>query len=276
MPVCRYRKGDSVPVTIAISDSDFIHLTGNHARSATEFHGFVSQLPPLNRTTFQDLDGLDSICWNQVKVSRPTLIPTSFSNNKVRATFVMSKDDVQKLKDVVLERRPNMAYVSTFTVACAHGAFKSALAWDIFWELFGSNETGNESWRIERKLNDGFLDAVQAIGEEIRKTVYNENGVLDSIRKISVVEFRSLIGKRALYVAGSPRLDVYGVDFGWEKVKKYESVNIDLYRSISIYKSREIEGGIEIGFSGSKIQMDAFTTIFKEGLRRKNSSSNPI
>ncbi|KAK4493481.1 hypothetical protein RD792_005981 [Penstemon davidsonii] len=224
-------------------------IKSNHARSANEFHGFVShQFPPLvnhspgsikippfaiqitlfpnkgicigftihhslcdgaallyfiktwasiiesnsdahaqwlpfyDITTFQDLDGLDSIRWNQVKVSRPTLIPTSFSNNKVRATFVMSKDEVQKLKDVVLERRPNMAYVSTFTVACAHvwisiakladvvevqvadnepeyfiffadcrGAFKSALAWEIFWEPFGSNESGNESWRIETK-----------------------------------------------------------------------------------------------------------------------------
>ncbi|KAL3848914.1 hypothetical protein ACJIZ3_010796 [Penstemon smallii] len=367
MPVCRYTKGDSVPVTIAISDSDFVHLTGNHPRSANEFRGFVSQLPPLvnhspesikippfaiqitlfpnkgicigftihhslcdgaallnfiktwasitdsnsdthaqwlpfyDRTTFQDLDGLDSIRWNQVKVSRPT-IPTSFSNNKVRATFVLSKDDVQKLKDVVLERRPNIAYVSTFTVACAYVWVSIAKLTVVVEEEVADNEPdyfifsadcrgrlnpplpgtyfGNclalmkaETSHGVLKGNEGFLEAVEAIGEEIRKTVYNENGVLDSIRKRSTVEFKSLIGKRVLYVAGSPRLDIYGVDFGWGKVKKYESVNIDLYRSISIYKSREIEGGLEIGFSGSNIQMDAFTTIFKEGL---NSSSNPI
>ncbi|KAG8388578.1 hypothetical protein BUALT_Bualt02G0139900 [Buddleja alternifolia] len=75
-----------------------------------------------------------------------------------------------------------------------------------------------------------------------------------------------MIGKRVFGVAGSPRLYSYGADYGWGSVKKYEVVSIDSDGSISLGKSRELKGSLEIGLSMTKVKMDALAAIFDQGL----------
>lgn len=51
MPVSRYAVGeDSVSLTIAISDSDFYFLTGNHLRDADDLHDFIPEIPPPEKS----------------------------------------------------------------------------------------------------------------------------------------------------------------------------------------------------------------------------------
>lgn len=45
-PVSHYVAGDSIPLTFAQSDADFVHLTGNHYRDSDDFLDFVPHLPP--------------------------------------------------------------------------------------------------------------------------------------------------------------------------------------------------------------------------------------
>ncbi|KAL0285678.1 UNVERIFIED_CONTAM: Phenolic glucoside malonyltransferase 1 [Sesamum calycinum] len=250
-------------------------------------------LPFYDRTSVEDPEGLDSIYWNLIKQSRAVeSLPISFPLNKVRATFILTKDDVQKLKHFVLERRPEMR-ITAFTVTCA-------LVWVCLVKVDAATETlaedepeyfgfaadcrgrlspplpaeyfGNclafvkaESTHGLLKGNDGLLFAAQSVGEAIQKTVYNEKGILDGAENWPI-EFGKLIGKRLFGVAGSPRFDLYDVDYGWGRPNKFESASIDGDTSMSLCKSRDFEGGLEIGLSRPKEKLDAFAAIFTKAL----------
>ncbi|KAL1560720.1 malonyl-coenzyme:anthocyanin 5-O-glucoside-6'''-O-malonyltransferase-like [Salvia divinorum] len=45
-PIIRYVAGDSVPLTIAVSDNDFEHLTANYPRDADQFYDYMPMIPP--------------------------------------------------------------------------------------------------------------------------------------------------------------------------------------------------------------------------------------
>ncbi|XP_047947109.1 malonyl-coenzyme:anthocyanin 5-O-glucoside-6'''-O-malonyltransferase [Salvia hispanica] len=53
-PQLRYAPGDSVPVTIAESNSDFDTLTGNHARDADQFYDLLPPIPPIEEESDSD------------------------------------------------------------------------------------------------------------------------------------------------------------------------------------------------------------------------------
>ncbi|BFG20169.1 hypothetical protein CerSpe_064430 [Prunus speciosa] len=60
----------------------------------------------------------------------------------------------------------------------------------------------------------------------------------------------------------SPKVDLYGTDFGWGRAKKME----DIPKAISLTESRDILGGIEVGMVLPMPQMEAFTAFLIEGL----------
>ncbi|KAL2466400.1 HXXXD-type acyl-transferase family protein [Abeliophyllum distichum] len=235
----------------AIGDASTIVRFVKAWASVTKFDGEAKliddkSLPFYERTGVEDSEGLDSLYWELLKKSRPVESPPlTFPLNKVRATFIITRDDIQKLKNIVLAKQPNMAHLTTFTVVCAH-----------LWA---------ESTHGGLKGNDGFLIAAILIGEAIRKTVYNEKGILDGAENWPL-EFGKLIGKWLFGVAGSPRFDLYDTDYGWGRPKKFESVSIDGDGSMSLCKSRDFEGGLEIGMSRPKIEMDSFASVFIETL----------
>ena len=49
--------------------------------------------------------------------------------------------------------------------------------------------------------------------------------------------------------------------------KKIEEISFDTTRAISLTESRDLEGGIEVGLALPKPEMDAFVTLFTEGLK---------
>ncbi|KAL3618148.1 hypothetical protein CASFOL_038469 [Castilleja foliolosa] len=110
------------------------------------------------------------------------------------------------------------------------------------------------------------------IGEAIRKTVDNDKGITDGYTE-SVLEFVKRMGERMLIVAGSPRLDLYGLDYGWGRPIKYETVsghdNLELF---FLGKSRKNRGGIEIGVVISKVRMDAFAAVFDQSIIKAKES----
>ncbi|KAL0321925.1 UNVERIFIED_CONTAM: Phenolic glucoside malonyltransferase 1 [Sesamum calycinum] len=212
--------------------------------------------------------------------------------NKLRATFVLKKEEIQRLKNYVLAKCPDIGHLSSFTILCALVwvcSAKSAATGgedvpDDEPEYFGfvadcrgrlnpplpANYFGNCVALVKAELkhgdvkgNDGFVTAAKAIGEAIKESVYSEKGVLYGAEKWPD-EYGKLVGKRQYGVAGSPRFNFYAVDYGWGKPKKFEALFIDGGDSISLCKSRDFEGGLEIGLSKPMVQMDAFTAVFKE------------
>ncbi|KAK4382423.1 Phenolic glucoside malonyltransferase 1 [Sesamum angolense] len=218
-------------------------------------------LPFYDRTSVEDPEGLDSIYWNLIKQSRAVeSLPISFPLNKVRATFILTKDDVQKLKHFVLERRPEMR-ITAFTVTCA-----------LVWVCLVKVDAATETLAEDEPEYFGFAADCRGrlsppLPAEISgtKTVYNEKGILDGAENWPI-EFGKLIGKRLFGVAGSPRFDLYDVDYGWGRPNKFESASIDGDTSMSLCKSRDFEGGLEIGLSRPKEKLDAFAAIFTKAL----------
>ncbi|KAG8388574.1 hypothetical protein BUALT_Bualt02G0139500 [Buddleja alternifolia] len=247
-------------------------------------------MPFYDWSLVEDANGLDATRWDRMKNYRPTLSSTvSLPTYKVRATFTMSEADIQKLKSYVIKSliMADHYNVSSFAVVCAY-------VWTCFarsaGEVLADDEAeyftcpidcrrrlnpplpdtyfGNclaimvaELTHGRLKGNEGLVAAVEAIVKAIEKTLNNEKGILDgSDEKLS--QLKKMIGKRVFGVAGSPRLYSYGADYGWGSVKKYEVVSIDSDGSISLDKSRELKGSLEIGLSMTKVKMDALAAIF--------------
>ena len=79
--------------------------------------------------------------------------------------------------------------------------------------------------------------------------------------------------RRALTVAGSPKLGVYEVGFGWGKPKKVEIVSIERTGEVSLTDSRDGEGGIEAGLALPRHEMEEFVSCFLNGFMEETGGS---
>lgn len=253
-------------------------------------------LPLYDRSVVSDPSGLMlNHYWNQMKSTKIQSLPLKFPINKVRSTYILQKREIQKLRDFVQSKKPHLTHLSPFTITAAYvwtclvksaaesGEEVDADEPEYFAFAVDSRQRmdppvpaayfGNcvgmakvESTHAELKGNDGFVTAVELIGDVISNKV-NKKGELLRDADEWLVKFGALIGKRLFGVAGSPKFDLYEADFGWGKAEKYEAVSIDGDGSMSLCKSRESESGLEIGVSLSEKKMDAFANIFASGLK---------
>ena len=112
---------------------------------------------------------------------------------------------------------------------------------------------------------EGLVKAVHAINEAIKSL--EKGSVLDGAEdwvSILTSSFSYSNPKiRRLYpVVGSPRFEVYSIDFGWGPPEKVDMVS----RGINLSDSRNAYGGVEIGLAPKKNHMEAFASFFVQGL----------
>ncbi|KAI4323389.1 hypothetical protein L6164_023001 [Bauhinia variegata] len=118
--------------------------------------------------------------------------------------------------------------------------------------------------RNELLGEDGIVVAAKAIA----KTVKQLDLSIFSGSEKWVLDWDVLFGsEHHVMVTGSPKVDLYGTDFGWGRPKKIEDISIDNTKAISLTESRDLEGGIEIGIALPKDKMDIFTILFTQGLK---------
>lgn len=105
----------------------------------------------------------------------------------------------------------------------------------------------------------GFINVAISIGEAIYKSMNNVeaemkwNGKWEEGLPFSV--------------SGSTAFDIYMVrDFGWRKMEKFESLAIDIKRSMYIGRLGKFAGDLEFGLTLEEKRMDAFIAIFKTHL----------
>ncbi len=117
--------------------------------------------------------------------------------------------------------------------------------------------------RDELACDEGFLNAVEIIRDEIRKRFTSQESIFEEVE--TWLAPGGHVAK-VLGVAGSPKFNIYDTNFGWGKPVKCEAVSIDYSGSVSINVSKETEEDLEIGLSLPKNEMDVFVTIFDKGL----------
>ncbi|KAL9671772.1 hypothetical protein QQ045_009345 [Rhodiola kirilowii] len=119
--------------------------------------------------------------------------------------------------------------------------------------------------RIELQGENGLIVAVKAIGKTIKDLVA-KGPTKDADKWLSGALEAFKNPKNMLSVAGSPRLGVYGLDFGWGKPEKVEVVSIEFPKAVSMAELRDEVGGIEAALVLDQPQMEAFIGIFEESI----------
>nr|URM60597.1 malonyltransferase [Cistanche tubulosa] len=253
-------------------------------------------LPVFDRSHIKDPLGIDTIFWKVMRTIPFKPSPFPLPTNRVRATFTLRPADIKKLKDLVLAWKPGLVQVSSFVVTASYVWTCLVRSGDeIGEEVDGDvpehfifvvdvrgrvdppvpgNYFGNCLGYVLEKLehkrvvgDDGFVIAAEGVAEDIKKRVNDKDEVLRGAENW-LSGFEGYGGMRAMGVSGSPRFDLYGVDFGWGRARKLEVVSIDGESySMSLCRSNDSDGGLEIGLSLPKKRMEAFAALFAEGLR---------
>ncbi|XP_065867433.1 malonyl-CoA:anthocyanidin 5-O-glucoside-6''-O-malonyltransferase-like [Euphorbia lathyris] len=127
----------------------------------------------------------------------------------------------------------------------------------------------------------GFVDTETILDKNGTASVANElsemiKGLETRVKNMSVereieniLKWKNIeeVADVVIGVAGSPRFDIYGTDFGWGKPKKTQVVSIDRNVSISMAENRDSNGGLEIGLALKKSEMEMFAFLFANGLK---------
>ncbi|KAK9062895.1 hypothetical protein SSX86_020085 [Deinandra increscens subsp. villosa] len=215
------------------------------------------------------------------KLSGPT--------DKVRATFILPRTVLTRLKHLVSTEVAGLAYISSFTVTCAYiwsciattcdddGLQLFSFAIDCrahlnppmpasyFGNCVGGCLTTEKATRLTGK--QGFVNATKLIGENLHKTLTDKDGLM---KEITIESFEDLFPNgmptTRIGVGGTPKLKFYEMDFGWGKPRKIEKISMDYTGAISINACKEKSEDLEIGVCLPSTAMDVFVRIFDYGL----------
>ncbi|KAK9284570.1 hypothetical protein L1049_023745 [Liquidambar formosana] len=279
-------------------------------RSQGDLSCIEKSLPFYDRSVIEDPKGLQTIFLNQYwswwpSTKEGTTAPISVPiEGKIRATFVMGRHDIEKLKQWISTQCKNLnesqpLHLSTFVVTCAfiwvclvksQGSVTSNIDQSssdedkLYRFAFVADRRNHHELCVpiryfgncltvhyvqaERGVlvgENGVIGAAKAIGSKVKEL---ESGVLRGAEKW-LSDIKELFGMgNYLSVAGSPKLGVYETDFGWGRPRKVEVVHIDVSGAISLAECRDEEGGIEVGVALSRIEMEAFISIFEQGRQK--------
>ncbi|XP_073137601.1 malonyl-coenzyme:anthocyanin 5-O-glucoside-6'''-O-malonyltransferase-like [Henckelia pumila] len=253
--------------------------------------------PCVDRKIVRDPLGIDTIFWNQIKHVPIHSSTFPLPTKRVRATYILREADIKKLKDLAIRKIPGLVYLSSFVAV-------SAYVWCIFLKSGDSigeevdenraeyfifsvdlrgridppvpgNYLGNCTAPGRIKIgrgslagDEGFLVAAEAMADHIQKWANNKERVLQGAENW-LSDFRKMEGGGTFGVTGSPKFGLYDVDFGWGKARKVEFASIDWENhTMSMCKPRDSDSVIEVGLSLPKRRMEAFATLFADGLAR--------
>ncbi|TQD95256.1 hypothetical protein C1H46_019048 [Malus baccata] len=115
---------------------------------------------------------------------------------------------------------------------------------------------------------DGLFVALTAVSTPVKRL--DTDGVLNGMETWIPCMFDAETSTDRLFsVAGSPRFELYdAADFGWGRPRTIEFVSIDRTGAISLSDSKNGGGGVEIGLALKKHSMEAFASLFAEGLEQ--------
>ncbi|CAN0880630.1 Phenolic glucoside malonyltransferase 2 [Linum grandiflorum] len=210
------------------------------------------------------------------------------SKRLLRATFELSRERISKLKQELIPQITNPNYLSSFVVTLAHTAvcivkakrgkqlrgddatiqlafavdFRSRLEPPEPRSFFGNCVSPFEVvLRAAEAAAEGGGTAYAA-GEIIERLKGMEKGVMVGAKeRLAEFLFRDEF-EFAIGVAGSPRLGMYGGDFGYGRAAKVEITSTARTGAISMTECKDGSGGVEVGVVLKEEEMDAFCVVF--------------
>ncbi|CDY69977.1 BnaAnng32210D [Brassica napus] len=230
-PSLVYSPNDAVIFTVAESSADFSLLTGQKPFPAAELYPLVPEL--------QNYDDSASAVSFQV-----TLFPNQGFCIGVSAHHA------------VLDGKTTTMFLKFWADTCKRRqdqTVNTSLPRDLI-PLYDRTVIKDPK-DIETEVMN--LDSVEELDETVALMVPE---VLAAIQTIT-------LELQVVSVAGSTRFGVYGLDFGWGKPERVVIVSIDQGEAISMAEGRDGNGGVEIGFSLKKHEMEALIDLLRGGLR---------
>lgn len=218
--------------------------------------------------------------------------------DSVRATFQLTREDLDKIKKKVLakwevldgeELKPKT--LSTFVVTCSYVLVciaKAIQGVETKREKFSFSFTTDCRGRLEPPIPNNYFgncvwgqlveaqptyfieeEGLFLVAKNIHETIkmMNEKGVFVGVEDV-FGKYTKLAseGVEIIGVAGSNRFGVYEIDFGLGKPSKVEIISVDRGLTIGLAESRDGNGGVEVGIVLNTHVMNLFTTLFHEGL----------
>ncbi|XP_024033126.1 phenolic glucoside malonyltransferase 1 [Morus notabilis] len=238
------------------------------------------QLKPFfDRSVIRDPDGLDIFYVNQWLASTKHIDPNPFQflpsldvpSDLVRATFELTRADIAKLRQKVLSSwdKQEKLHLTSFALTLSYMAVGILTATEEDHKLAIKKQKVNLLFAVDYRNRlrppvpeNYFGNCVSDLMKKLEEDVMEGAAEKFSKRQSEFAKGNM----RVIAVAGSPRLGVYDVDFGWGKPNKVEVVSIDRTGAISMAESRDGSGGIEVGVVLKKSELDGFTSFFLAGL----------
>lgn len=215
------------------------------------------------------------------------------SSDTVQSTFVLSIDDLQRIKTMIttqckIMNQPQPILLSAYVLACslvwvclmkcrgtasenvsekpAYFGFIAGgitrLDFTVPSTYFGNCVAFGRTGAMENDLvsDNGLVMAAKAIGKKIKDL---DQEVLRDARRW-IYEWEEMMASNVnVIVVGSPKVDLYDMDFGWGKPNKIEKISVDRGTAICLTESRDLKGGMEVGIVLSKADMSKFSSLFE-------------
>ncbi|WOL06199.1 phenolic glucoside malonyltransferase 1-like [Canna indica] len=287
-------QGVAIGVTVqhtACDGSSSMRFMSWWAATCARAGGVAAPVPPtapvFDRTLVADPRDLYSVFYKMGKDSAEimeAMTNKAVPPDAVIGTFALGADDIRRLKEMVSSRTKfhcsTIVVLFAFVWVCLVKAraiesdersllifvadCRGRLQPPLPESYFGNCLTVcfAELTAGELKGEDGTVVAARSIGKAI--DVLKEGPFEDAAHWPE--KFKNMVSQQPLSVAGSPKLKVYDMDFGWGRPKKVEIPSIRYTGAMSVAESREEEGGVEIGFVLPKHEMEEFEKHFTGGL----------
>ncbi|CAL9244446.1 unnamed protein product [Arabidopsis halleri] len=197
-------------------------------------------------------------------------------DNVLRTTIEMTPENIEKLKERARKESTRAElHLSTFVVTFAH-----------VWTCMVKARRGNPDRSVRFMYAADFRDRLDppvpvtylgtcVLAMDFYKTFLGEDGFVntveilsDSVKRLSsqgVYEEGTKTmkwGTQLLVVSGSNKIGMYETDFGWGRPVHTETLSIYKNDEFSMSKRRDGIGGVEIGVSLKKLEMDVFLSLF--------------
>ncbi|CAN8230571.1 unnamed protein product [Cochlearia groenlandica] len=221
----------------------------------------------------------------------PTM--NEISDNVIRVTLELTPENIEKLRERVENistRSPHELHLSTFVLSYAYAwtcvvrarggnaerpvrflyavDFRKRLNPKVPSTYFGSCVFAMGWFQYEAGVflgEDGFYKAVEILSDSVKSL--GTSGI-ETICENYIEGFKGMKPNAQVgSVAGSTRLGVYEVDFGWGRPCKTEVLSIDRNEAFSMSERRDEPGGVEMGLCLKKSEMESFLSLFNNGLK---------